>query len=57
MMEANFRRALVMSHGKLMTFVQRPVSCVLLIATILAFSWPVIKNIIDARKGSARKAG
>lgn len=55
--ESSMLRALVMSHGKLMTFVQRPVSCVLLIATVLAFSWPIIKNIIDARKGSARKAG
>lgn len=50
MLESNMRRALVMSHGSWMTFVTRPVSCVLFIAIILTFCWPLLKKILDRRK-------
>lgn len=56
MLESNMRRALVMSHGSWMTFVTRPVSCVLFIAIVLTFCWPLIKKLWDQRKEPAQKA-
>lgn len=50
MLESNMRRALVMSHGSWMTFVTRPVSCVLFIAIVLTFCWPLFKKLLDSRK-------
>ncbi len=44
MLESNLRRALVMSGGSYLTFITRPVSCVLLILVIVAFCWPLIRN-------------
>lgn len=52
MLESNFRRALVMSHGSLLTFVNRPVSCVLLALIVLTFMWPVVKAIIQKKKAA-----
>ena len=58
MLESNMRRALVMSHGSWATFVTRPVSCVLFIAIILTFCWPILKAILRKRKEArAQKAG
>lgn len=50
MLESNMRRALVMSHGSWMTFVTRPVSCVLFIAIVLTFCWPLFKKLLTSRK-------
>ena len=50
MLESNMRRALVMSHGSWMTFVTRPVSCVLFIAILLTFCWPLFKKVLGSRK-------
>ena len=50
MLESNMRRALVMSHGSWATFVTRPVSCVLFIAIVLTFCWPVVKSVLKRRK-------
>lgn len=50
MLESNMRRALVMSHGSWATFVTRPVSCVLFIAIVLTFCWPIVKSILTRRK-------
>ena len=52
MLEANFRRALVMSRGSLLTFVERPVSCVLFILIILTFLVPVVKEIMAKKKAA-----
>lgn len=54
MLESNMRRALVMSHGSWMTFVTRPVSCVLFIAIILTFCWPLIKKLMQRKKVAAQ---
>ena len=54
MLESNMRRALVMSHGSWMTFVTRPVSCVLFIAIILTFCWPLFKKLWKNRKSAAK---
>ena len=45
MLESNMRRALVMSHGSWSTFVTRPVSCVLFVAIVFTFCWPLIKKL------------
>lgn len=50
MLEANMRRALVMSNGSYATFVTRPVSCVLLVFVILTFAWPIVKAILEKKK-------
>lgn len=54
MIETNFRRALTISDGSLLTFVTRPISCVFLVIAVVAFFNPIIKNMIDFAK--ARKA-
>lgn len=45
MLESNFRRALVMSQGSYAIFVERPISCVLIIMTLLTLLWPVLKKL------------
>ena len=54
MLESNMRRALVMSHGSWATFVTRPVSCVLFIAIVLTFCWPVLKAAMAKKKAAAQ---
>lgn len=56
MLESNMRRALVMSHGSWATFVTRPVSCVLFIAIVLTFCWPVLKAAMAKKKAAARRS-
>ena len=46
MLESNLRRALVLSHGSLMIFVERPVTCVLLLLIVLTLFFPVIKKML-----------
>ena len=50
MLEANMRRALVMSNGSYLTFVTRPVSCVLSIFVVLTFLFPVVKSFVKKKK-------
>ena len=58
MLESNFRRALVMSHGSWAIFVTRPASCIFFIGIILAFCWPILKAILQKRKAArAQKEG
>ena len=44
-----------MSHGSWATFVTRPVSCVLFIAIVLTFCWPVLKAAMAKKKAAAKK--
>lgn len=44
MLESNLRRALVLSQGSLMIFVERPVTLVLLILIVLTLFYPLIKK-------------
>ncbi|WP_295512919.1 tripartite tricarboxylate transporter permease [uncultured Sulfitobacter sp.] len=46
MMEENLRRALVISRGRFDVFLERPVSAVLLLLTLILILWPLIKAII-----------
>ena len=43
-----------MSHGSWATFVTRPVSCVLFIAIVLTFCWPVLKAAMAKKKAAAQ---
>jgi putative tricarboxylic transport membrane protein len=46
MLEANLRRALVMSYGNWSVFVTRPASLVLLILILFTFCWEPIKRLV-----------
>lgn len=46
MAESNLRRALIMSEGQWSIFVQRPISLVLLIITVLSLLYPIIRDMI-----------
>ena len=53
--ESNFRRAMSQTGGDWTTFFSRPISCVLLIISIIAFCYPIAKAIIHhfkAKKGT-----
>lgn len=52
MLEANLRRALVMSQGSLSIFVERPVTCVLLILIIITLFFPIIKKKLLKKKAN-----
>ncbi len=55
MLEGNLRRALVMSQGDVSIFFTRPVTCVLILCTILTFVWPAIKALLE--KSRQRRGG
>lgn len=46
MAESNLRRALIMSEGQWSIFIQRPISLVLLIITVLSLLYPIIRDMI-----------
>jgi len=50
MLEANLRRALVMSYGNWSIFVTRPASLVLLILIALTFCWEPIKRLVKGKR-------
>lgn len=52
-LEDNFRRALVVSQGNPLIFFQRPISCVVLILTVLVLAMPALKS----RFGKKKEAG
>ncbi|WP_449539351.1 tripartite tricarboxylate transporter permease [Ferdinandcohnia sp. Marseille-Q9671] len=45
MMEQSLRQALTISNGSLLIFVQKPISCALLIVAALSFIVPIIKSL------------
>ncbi len=56
MLESNLRRALMISNGSYSIFFTRPVSCVLLILTILTLLWPVYKHFRNKGKETGEVA-
>ncbi len=50
--ETNFRRSLIMSHGDLTIFT-RPICLVFIIISCVAFFWPCIRERLAARKAAA----
>jgi putative tricarboxylic transport membrane protein len=54
-LEVAFRQSLMISHGSFTVFVQRPISLVLLLATILFLLFPLFRFLIErAKKGIGR---
>lgn len=47
--ESNFRLALTMSHGSVLTFVKRPISCAILLFTLVILIQPFVKDWMDER--------
>jgi TctA family transporter len=45
LIETNMRRALLISRGDAMTFIERPIACGFVIATVLLLAVPLIKRI------------
>lgn len=52
MLEANLRRALVMSQGSYAVFFTRPVSCILLVLTFGTFLMPLIRSYFRKSKSA-----
>ena len=50
MLESNLRRALVMSHGSLMIFLERPVTLVLCVMILLTLFYPLIKKKLKGKR-------
>ncbi len=50
MVEANFRRSLLLSKGSLMIFFTRPLSILLLILAVLSFAAPIYKQWQETKK-------
>ncbi len=51
MMESNLRRSLVMSQGDISILFTRPIACVLIILAVITLVTPIIKGIMESRKG------
>jgi putative tricarboxylic transport membrane protein len=50
MLENNFRRALTITNGDYMIFIERPLSFILLIIAIVWIAYPLIKNLFIRKK-------
>ena len=50
MLESNLRRALVMSQGSLMIFLERPVTLVLCVMILLTLFYPLIKKKLKGKR-------
>jgi putative tricarboxylic transport membrane protein len=50
LMEENLRRALIISRGDMMTFIERPVSAVLLLVAIVMLTLALLPSIRSRRE-------
>ena len=50
LMEENLRRALIISRGDMMTFVERPVSAVLLLVAVVLLAIALLPSIRKSRE-------
>ena len=53
MAEASLRRALILSGGSWMIFVQRPITFVLLIITVISVMFPIIREKMTGKKANS----
>lgn len=53
MAEASLRRSLILSGGSWMIFVQRPITLVLLIVTVVSVMFPIIREKVTGKKASS----
>lgn len=61
MLETNVRRSLIMSSGDYLVFLQRPISLVLIVLTVLVLTYPILKQgwtrlFALASRGQSRSA-
>lgn len=52
MLEVNFRQSLILSHGDLSIFLQRPIAAVLLFVSTILLVYPIIQNLRKERRAS-----
>ncbi len=52
MLEINFRQSLILSHGNLSIFFQRPISAVLLIVSAVLLVYPILQDIRKQRRSA-----
>lgn len=53
MAEASLRRALILSGGSWMIFVQRPITFILLIVTVISVMFPIIREKMTGKKANS----
>ena len=53
--ETNFRRAMTSAQGDWTMFFTRPISCVLLIVSIVAFVFPIVRYVMNQKKTKEEK--
>lgn len=51
LMETSFRRALIISDGSFMTFLERPISLAFIVLALLTLFYPVLMKAVDALRG------
>jgi putative tricarboxylic transport membrane protein len=50
MLEVNFRQSLILSHGNLSIFFQRPISAILLFVSVILLAYPIVQNLSKERR-------
>ena len=50
MVESNLRRALILSKGSFLIFVEKPISLLFLLLTAISICWPLIERKVKGRK-------
>jgi putative tricarboxylic transport membrane protein len=53
MAEASLRRALILSGGSWMIFVQRPITLTLLVVTVVSVMFPIIREKMTGKKANS----
>ena len=53
--ETSLRRALLLSEGNAMVFFTRPISCAIILLSIVMLLYPIIASTIAARRKAAKK--
>lgn len=56
-LEINVRRSLILSNGELSIFVERPITLVLLILSVIVFILPIYFSIRSRRRGPQQESG
>ncbi len=56
-LEINLRRSLILSNGELYIFVERPITLVLLILSVIVFILPIYFSIRSRRRGPQQESG
>jgi len=52
MVESNLRRAIMLANGNIVAVFTKPITAIVMIASIAMLVWPLIKSFIDKKKGT-----